>query len=62
MDNLISRINNRSLKLFLLCACLNEGVSFAISPVETKKKPNVLIILTDDQGALDAGCYGSSDL
>ena len=25
-------------------------------------KPNVVIILTDDQGTLDAGCYGSTDL
>lgn len=25
-------------------------------------KPNVLVILTDDQGSLDLGCYGASDL
>lgn len=25
-------------------------------------KPNVLIILTDDQGSVDAGCYGAKDL
>ena len=25
-------------------------------------KPNVLLILTDDQGTLDANCYGSTDL
>ena len=25
-------------------------------------QPNVLIVLTDDQGTLDAGCYGSRDL
>ncbi len=25
-------------------------------------KPNVVILLTDDQGTLDAGCYGSTDL
>ncbi len=27
-----------------------------------ERKPNVVIILTDDQGTLDANCYGSSDL
>ena len=26
------------------------------------RKPNVIIIFTDDQGALDANCYGSKDL
>lgn len=25
-------------------------------------KPNVVIFYTDDQGTLDAGCYGSDDL
>ncbi len=27
-----------------------------------RKRPNVVILLTDDQGALDANCYGSKDL
>lgn len=27
-----------------------------------ERKPNVVIILTDDQGTLDANCYGSGDL
>jgi arylsulfatase A-like enzyme len=26
------------------------------------RKPNVLIIFTDDQGSVDAGCYGAKDL
>ncbi len=26
------------------------------------EKPNVVVLLTDDQGTLDAGCYGSEDL
>ena len=25
-------------------------------------KPNVVVFFTDDQGTLDAGCYGSDDL
>lgn len=28
----------------------------------TKEKPNVIVILTDDQGSLDLGIYGSDDL
>ncbi len=30
--------------------------------VAADRKPNVLIIFTDDQGTLDANCYGSKDL
>ncbi|MGB1889868.1 MAG: sulfatase-like hydrolase/transferase, partial [Akkermansiaceae bacterium] len=29
---------------------------------DQSKKPNVVIFYTDDQGTLDAGCYGSKDL
>ncbi|MDF1850664.1 MAG: sulfatase-like hydrolase/transferase [Verrucomicrobiales bacterium] len=29
---------------------------------EEGKRPNVVIFYTDDQGTLDAGCYGSNDL
>ena len=32
------------------------------SRVRAIEKPNVLIIYTDDQGTLDANCYGSKDL
>jgi len=28
----------------------------------TKQRPNVLIIFTDDQGSIDANCYGAKDL
>ena len=34
----------------------------AAPAVSQQRKPNVVIILTDDQGTLDANCYGSSDL
>ncbi|MDA7598076.1 sulfatase-like hydrolase/transferase, partial [bacterium] len=26
------------------------------------EKPNVIIIYTDDQGSVDAACYGSKDI
>ena len=29
---------------------------------DSRHKPNVLIFFTDDQGTLDANCYGSTDL
>ena len=32
------------------------------SSVAADSKPNVVIFLTDDQGTLDANCYGSNDL
>ena len=38
----------------LLCGC------FASTPL--RAKPNVVVFFTDDQGTLDAGCYGSADL
>ena len=43
--------------LILFNACSN-------SPNETSesKKPNVIIIYTDDQGSIDVNCYGAKDL
>ena len=40
--------------LFVLLSAVCAGAA--------EDKPNVIIILTDDQGTLDAGCYGSADL
>ncbi|SVD56612.1 uncharacterized protein METZ01_LOCUS409466, partial [marine metagenome] len=30
--------------------------------LQAAEKPNVVILFTDDQGTLDANCYGSKDL
>ncbi len=41
------------------------GVLVAIlsgSCLAQNQKPNVIVLLTDDQGTLDANCYGSTDL
>ncbi|MDC0144769.1 sulfatase-like hydrolase/transferase [Verrucomicrobia bacterium] len=41
--------------LFILILC-------ALSLTAAARKPNVIIIYTDDQGSIDLNCYGSKDL
>ncbi len=36
--------------------------AFSISAAGAESKPNVIIIYTDDQGTMDLGCYGTSDI
>lgn len=43
--------------VFIIFAAVSS-LAFA----DQSKKPNVVIFFTDDQGTLDAGCYGSKDL
>lgn len=39
------------------------AIARCVSPAaEIEKKPNVVILFTDDQGTLDVNCYGSTDL
>lgn len=47
--------------LALVAACM-AGLLCRPAPTEAARKPNVLVIYTDDQGTLDANCYGSDDL
>ena len=37
-------------------------VAFASSVAIAAEKPNVIVIYTDDQGSVDAACYGSMDI
>jgi arylsulfatase A-like enzyme len=48
--------------LTLLATCVVASVLGAAAPQPRAAKPNVLIIMTDDQGSVDAGCYGAKDL
>jgi hypothetical protein len=49
----------RPIVLALVCVTNFFTSQEAMSEV---RKPNVVIFLTDDQGTLDANCYGSKDL
>jgi len=44
-----------TLLVLTLSACTNNSQS-------SDRKPNVIIIYTDDQGSIDANCYGAKDL
>ena len=37
-------------------------VSLWAGPLIAKQQPNVILIYSDDQGSIDANCYGSKDL
>ena len=43
----------------VVCGMLNL---FSAARAAEKAKPNVIIIMADDQGSVDAGCYGAKDL
>jgi arylsulfatase A len=46
------------LELLSLTNCYSQNAKQAVN----REKPNIIIIYTDDQGTLDAGCFGAKDL
>lgn len=46
-------------KLFSICSLFVMAVS---CPTLHARQPNVILIYTDDQGTIDANCYGAKDL
>ncbi len=48
--------------LFLCLGVSNCYSTVQIKSQKKKQRPNVVFILTDDQGSVDANCYGASDL
>lgn len=58
MNNL-SRIGHSFLSFVRLIACISLFVYPAQGQNTSVKKPNILVILTDDMGYSDIGCFGS---
>lgn len=49
---------NQAAAICLVLTIAGPGVAGTNADV----RPNVIILLTDDQGSLDMNCYGSADL
>lgn len=62
-DNLICTNNKTMINCYKLSIVLLFCISLAVTATAADKdKPNVIIILTDDQGSIDVNCYGATDL
>ncbi len=51
-----------SKSLIPLSLAISAGLNLNAAPVSRTEKPNVILILTDDQGSIDLNCYGATDL
>lgn len=61
--NPISVKNIKALLFVCTITILNSCEQKKIKVTEvTNSKPNVVLIYADDQGTLDAGCYGINDI
>ena len=43
-------------------ASVGAGLGSGVLASGQSRRPNIVILYTDDQGTLDAGCYGSTDI
>lgn len=59
---MMRKISCRAMRwlLFFLLILVSAGLQAA--PSASAGRPNVILIVTDDQGAADAGCYGARDI
>lgn len=57
-----SFIRHRNMTIRILTLLLPWMLPASLPAAPKPARPNVVILLTDDQGTLDANCYGSTDL
>ena len=57
------RFNVTAFAIFILVGISSIPKLHAGETIETKRrKPNIIIIYSDDQGSFDLNCYGSKDI
>jgi len=55
-------VNRRTFLKGICAGAFAANVAYSNRADKQSKQPNVVVILTDDQGTLDAHCFGSKDL
>jgi arylsulfatase len=64
MNITVTKMNNLSRREFLKLSCLTTGIlaaggcAKAIHSKSSRQKPNIVLIMADDMGFSDMGCYG----
>ncbi len=63
IKKLVSIKNTPSKQLKKLLSLIIAGLLLSgLCTAQNSEKPNVIVILTDDQGSIDLNCYGANDL
>ena len=55
-------MSEKRLRRFVACLSLSFALSATASAAERAAPPNILIIVSDDQGYRDLGCFGSDEV